>query len=235
MNASHTLQDTLKSSELFLFSWNVLKGKREGWHEDFYRIAAQADLVLFQEALLHDAFYDRLGQRLAWQASAGYSRFNRHSGVLTAATANSYRTQRLQQREPVLRSPKAALITEYALLDSPRTLLVANIHAINFTWGLKHFQQQLDEVFAIIAAHSGPVLLAGDFNVWRGKRMQLVQALARSVGMMEMDFEQDHRTMAFKYPLDHIFYKGLIKKESAVHKVTTSDHNPITALFSVLA
>ncbi len=227
------VREATLSTELFLFSWNVLKGKREGWQEDFRRIAALADLILIQEALLHDEFYQHFAHHLRWQESEGYRRFNRRTGVLTAASAHSHRIHRLQQREPFLRSPKSALITEYALQDSAHHLLVANIHAINFTWGLKHFQQQLDAVFAILAEHPGPVLLAGDFNVWCGKRMQLVQALARSVAMLEMDFEEDHRTAVFKYPLDHIFYKGLIKKQSAVHQVSSSDHNPLTATFAI--
>lgn len=226
-------QGSCLSTELILFSWNILKGKREGWQKDFFRIAAQADLILIQEALLHDEFYQHLSHRLRWQVSEGYRRLNRRTGVLTAATAHSQRIHRLQKQEPLLRSLKSALITEYGLQDCAHTLLVANIHAINFTWGLKHFQQQLEAVFAILAEHEGPVLLAGDFNVWRGQRMQLLQALARSVALLEMDFEEDHRTAVFNYPLDHIFYKGLIKQQSAVHPVSSSDHNPLTASFLV--
>jgi len=233
MYEAHRSHSALQSTGFFLLSWNVLKGKREGWQEDLQRLGADADLLLLQEALLHDEFYCHLGQRLDWHVTEGYRHFNRQSGILTASVVGSHRKQSFVHKEPIFRTPKAALITEYSLLDHPHTLLVANIHAINFTWGVFRFHQQLNEVFSTIAAHQGPVVLAGDFNVWRGKRMQLLRALVADARLIEVDFLKDCRKSAFNYQLDHIFYRGLRKRESAVHAVSTSDHNPITAIFSI--
>ena len=233
MLAIHKELGALDSSALSVMSWNVLKGKRKGWHEDLASLSAQSDVVLLQEAMLNNEFYGHLGDNLQWHTTEGYRRFNRVSGVLTAAKVGSLSKQSLKKIEPYLRTPKAALITEYTLTGCAQTLLVANIHALNFTWGVFHFYQQLSDIFNVLAAHEGPVVLAGDFNVWRGKRFQLLRELAQHAHLIETDFEHDIRKAAFSYRLDHIFYRGLRKRESRVHKVVTSDHNPITAIFSL--
>lgn len=229
----HHEQGVLDSSALSVMSWNMLKGKRKGWHEDLASLSAQSDIILLQEVMLNDEFYCHLGDCLQWHATEGYRRFNRISGVLTAAKVGSHRKQSFKKIEPYLRTPKAALITEYTLSGCAQTLLVANIHALNFTWGVFHFYQQLSDIFSVLAAHEGPVVLAGDFNVWRGKRLKLLRELAQNACLIETEFEHDIRKAAFSYQLDHIFYRGLRKRESRVHKVVTSDHNPITAMFSL--
>lgn len=233
MYEAHRSHNALRSCGFFLLSWNVLKGKRQGWQDDLHRLGADADLMLLQEAILHDEFYCHLNRRLDWHVTEGFTHFNRQSGVLTASVVGSHRKQSFTQKEPLIRTPKTALITEYSLLDHPFTLLVANIHAINFTWGIFRFHQQLNEIFDIIAAHTGPVVLAGDFNVWRGKRIRLLRELVADARLIEVDFTNDYRKAAFSHQLDHIFYRGLRKRESAVHEVSTSDHNPLTAVFSV--
>ncbi len=69
----------------------------------------------------------------------------------------------LREREPILRLPKSALVTVYPLPDA-RLLMVVNIHAVNFSLGVDVYSKQLLPIGDQIAHHSGPVIMAGDFN-----------------------------------------------------------------------
>ena len=62
---------------------------------------------------------------------------------MTVSTAVPLVQCNLSAREPLLRTPKATLVTEYALAGRQDTLLVINIHAVNFTLGLGAFEAQL--------------------------------------------------------------------------------------------
>src|SRR5690606_819197 len=155
------------------------------------------------------------------------------TGVLAISRAETVDHFPHSHREPFTRLPKAALVTEYRLLGSPHTLLVANVHAINFTPGTGHFHRQLLSVAHRIAHHQGPLIVCGDFNTWRHKRLRILDDLIRELDLTAVHFEQDHRRFAFGYALDHIFYRGLTHKGCAVDRVYTSDHNPISAILGI--
>lgn len=54
-------------------------------------------------------------------------------------------------------------MTVYPLPDA-RLLMVVNIHAVNFSLGVDVYSKQLLPIGDQIAHHSGPVIMAGDFN-----------------------------------------------------------------------
>ena len=75
-------------------------------------------------------------------------------------------------------SEKATSITEYALSATEQTLVVVNIHAVNFSMGTGAYRQQFEQVREVLRDHDGPIILSGDFNTWRRKREQVVEDVA---------------------------------------------------------
>ena len=130
--------------------------------------------------------------------------------------------------EPWLTTPKATAITQYALRGTSETLLVVNIHAINFSVQLLEFRAQMDQVRRTAMGHSGPLILAGDFNTWRQARFDVVRELADDLGLEPLSFEDDRRTRAFGHPLDYVFVRGLNPRQTVIREVESSDHNPLS-------
>lgn len=219
------------ADEIKILNWNLYKGKRSDWKADLVDFSKEADFVLIQEAVISDELFDSFHQSMTWDVTHGFSTDRVITGVLTASNVASVRRCGFRHKEPLIRTPKTALVTEYPLLDREKNLLVGNIHAINFTWGLTEFRNQLVGVLSLLAAHDGPIILAGDFNTWRDKRVKILFELVDELGLSEVLLEEDHRTQAFGQSLDFIFYKGLICNSAGVFQVSSSDHNPIHAVF----
>ena len=139
----------------------------------------------------------------------------------------------LSHQEPWLLTPKATGISTYRISDSPETLLVINLHAVNFTFGTSALDQQLSDASSVISQHQGPVIFSGDFNTWSTARLRLLTSLIEQLGLSALDYTDDQRKLVFGLPLDHIFVRGLRVVSSGTRPVTSSDHNPIFATFAV--
>jgi endonuclease/exonuclease/phosphatase (EEP) superfamily protein YafD len=110
-------------------------------------------------------------------------------------------------------------------------MLVVNIHAINFTFGIVAFGEQLERIRPLLAAHPGPMILSGDFNTWRRRRSDILDAFANDFNLTPVEFDDDHRKMFFGQPLDHIYVRGLRIGESDTRQLNSSDHNPLLVEF----
>jgi endonuclease/exonuclease/phosphatase (EEP) superfamily protein YafD len=223
---------SLDPTQIRVLSWNIAKGRHHDWRRDLLRLSHNTDLALIQEARLEHAMHQVMPDS-CWAFAPGYQRQNVTTGVLTISRAETVERFLHSHREPLTGLPKAALVTEYRLTGSAQTLLVANVHAINFTPGTGHFHRQLLSVAHRIAHHQGPLILCGDFNTWRHKRQRILDELIIELGLKAVHIEQDHRRQAFGLALDHIFYRGLSYKTCVVDRVHTSDHNPITAVLGI--
>ena len=232
-SSSHNSLSVVDSSEIRLLNWNIYKGKKQFWSHDLRGLATDSNLVLIQEALLHEDFYSHFSGHESIHVAQGFYSKNVATGVLTASSAQALRSNALKHKEPFFRTQKSALVTEYRLSDLEQTLMVANIHSINFSLGTMAFRMQLKDIFSQLHDHPGPVLLAGDFNTWRAKRMRLLSDMARESGLQDVIFSEDARKQVFRNTLDHIFYRGLQCHQARVINVSTSDHNPILAEFSI--
>jgi endonuclease/exonuclease/phosphatase (EEP) superfamily protein YafD len=219
----------LDPEHIHVVSWNIAKGRNRDWHADLLHLTHNADLALIQEAKLEHAMHQVIPDS-CWAFAPGFQRPYHTTGVLTIARAETIQHHTHRHREPFTLLPKAALVTEYRLKNRTDTLKVANVHAINFTPGTGYFRRQLDAIIAPLAHHVGPVILSGDFNTWRGKRLRILQELIVQLGMHAVAFEQDHRLHAFGFALDHVFVRGLQQKDCAVNRVYSSDHNPISVV-----
>src|SRR5690606_1151818 len=81
------------------------------------------------------------------------------------------------EKEPILRTSKMILLTEYKIKDSAETLMVANIHGLNFVPNWK-FQVQLAQLEMELKKHRGPIILGGDFNTHNIPKLMLMADFA---------------------------------------------------------
>lgn len=209
--------------------WNINKGLKPNWREDLLDLTVGKDLVIIQEAVLHPDLTEAFDESLHWSFSKGYKTKKRTTGVMTICKHEPVRRHHLTCWEPWLATPKCTNITEYALSGTEETLIVVNIHAINFTLGVKQFRKQIDKVRKELARHKGPVILSGDFNTWRKKRMKILDSLAIEYGLNALSFQEDHRKAVFGQMLDHIYVRSLTPENTKTFFVKSSDHNPLMA------
>jgi endonuclease/exonuclease/phosphatase (EEP) superfamily protein YafD len=215
-----------------LLSWNILKGQRENWAEDFRRFSDKKDLIIIQEARLSDSMRNLLEEmNCNWDLAASFEYKHAKTGVLTVSKIEPGFVCVLQSKEPLIRIPKTILVTRYPISGTNQYLLVANVHLINFTLTTSHFRAQLQQLETLLSAHQGPVVVSGDFNTWSDERMQIVRAAADRLDLKTVTFEENTRVTVMGHKVDHIYYRGLKLIEAGCVTVKTSDHNPLMARF----
>ncbi len=218
----------LDSRDIEILNWNIRKGLNPAWATDLDAIGDQPDLMLFQEAALHTDDWGSLASSRHRSFAPGYRTKRSLTGVMTVSAAQPLTQCTLLSREPWLRSPKATMVSEYALTGTDETLLVVNVHSVNFTFGVRDFTHQINEIQKVIAEHDGPVLLSGDFNTWRWRRTEIVEQVADDLGLSKLDFDVDYRKRVFGQALDHIYVRGFEVMQATTSQVRTSDHNPMS-------
>ena len=220
----------LDPGRISILSWNIKKGSESGWDTDLHRLSAGKDLVLLQEAQLLPSFYGALEESMHRSGARGW----KSSGVLTASRARRMNRCSYQHVEPLLGTPKASLLTEYPLIGTDDTLLVVNVHVVNFALGLSEFRQQIGDLHDVMARHAGPIILSGDFNTWRSSRLAILKEYTAVIGLSPVLFAEDNRIRKFGQALDHLFVRGLRPVSSRVETVDSSDHNPLIAVFGAV-
>lgn len=225
------VDDELDSSDIRMLNWNIEKGGDTDWSSDLKTLQTNPNLMVMQE-FPHDSsgWQDaNVQQHMAF--APGYRTRRSLTGVMTISTTEPMTQCNLVSVEPWLRSPKATVITEYGLSDTDVTLLVVNIHAVNFTFGVQNFQNQIEQALAVLADHSGPIILSGDFNTWSAKRTRILDEMTDALELATLNFADDHRKRFLGQPLDHIYIRGLEVVEATTLLVDSSDHNPMSARF----
>ncbi len=172
--------------------WNIYKQQRAEWLSVLKNYGKDAHLVLLQEAqttpeLVQFATANYLAadqvpafvlpQHPSGVMTLAFVLPQHPSGVMTLSAAHPVYCCPLREREPILRLAKSALVTVYPLPDT-RLLMVVNIHAVNFSLGVDVYSKQLLPIGDQIAHHSGPVIMAGDFNAWSRRRMNALSHFA---------------------------------------------------------
>lgn len=212
--------------------WNIFKQQRAEWKSVLNNFGKDAHLVLLQEAQTTPELVKfATSNYLAADQVPALVLPQHPSGVMTLASAHPIYCCPLREREPILRLAKSALVTVYPLPDS-RLLMVVNIHAVNFSIGVDVYSKQLLPIGDQIARHSGPVIMAGDFNAWSRPRMNALYRFAREMSLREVRFPDDQRRRAFGRPLDFVFYRGLNVHDASVLVTSASDHNPLLVEFN---
>ena len=218
----------LASSRFHLITWNVHKGQDTGWQEDLERLSKRADFVLLQEATQH--------QNLSTFSTALFvSSFSFNellSGVKTFTQTQPEWYCGGGVAEPIIQIPKVASIMNLPL-EKGNSLLIINVHLINFEWGISAYQAQLEQLFSFVENHQGPIIISGDFNVWNERRLNLVNNLMQKYGLDAVVLSQDERVRFLGYPLDYIFTRGVKVVSATSEVVTSSDHNPLLVEFEL--
>ena len=225
----------LDADAISVVNWNIQKGGNPAWAADLETFDAAADLVILQEASPAIVDQSELAPGHHRAFAEGFRWRGRGTGVVTLSRAEPVAECDLAAREPWLGTRKATVVTEYGLTGTSETLLVINIHGVNFSLGARELKAQIDDAETIISAHTGPVLLSGDFNTWRGGRAVLLDELVERLGLQAPAYEQDYRKRFMGWPLDHIYTRGLVPVAATTHDIESSDHNPMTAEFRLAA
>jgi endonuclease/exonuclease/phosphatase (EEP) superfamily protein YafD len=213
-------------------NWNMQKGRKDGWKEDFENMIQDTDILTVQEAYLNIDLRELLKKgRYSWNISNAFQYKGREVGVLTASRLDPDFICTFRVKEPLINLPKTVMVTIYPLSGTDESLLVVNIHSINFTVETRQFDSQLHEVERILLEHQGPLIVSGDINTWSKKRTTIVEKLVNRLGLNALTFEKDYRVKIFSRAVDHIFYRGLTASASTVLKVKSSDHNPMLVTF----
>ncbi len=190
---------------------------------------------MLQEVPLNEQMQRMLNENnLYWNMNSAFKLNGVETGVMVASTTPPLESCGLRIDEPIIGLPKTILISRYDIAGSVEKLLVANIHGINFSLGSRAYQEQLDALQNILLKHDGPIILAGDFNNWSKKRTAIMLRFSENLSLQMILFVDEDRTTFFGDPVDHILYRGLEPVTNAVHPVTTSDHNPLSATFRLI-
>ena len=218
----------LTSSRFHLITWNVHKGQDKGWQEDLDRLSKQADFVLLQEATQ----YQNLSTFSTALFVSSFSFKDLLSGVKTFTKTQPEWYCGGSVAEPLIQIPKVASVMSFPL-EKGDSLLLINVHLINFEWGISAYQAQLEQLFSFVENHQGPIIMAGDFNAWNEERLNLVNNLIQKYGLDSVALSRDERVRFLGYPLDYIFTRGVKVISATSEMVTSSDHNPLLMEFEL--
>ncbi len=228
-----THSGALDGKEIRLLNWNIQKSSQPGWRADLREFASQTDLLLLQEATREENLHEVVDTDYHAVFAPGYRSRDSQSGVMTLSRVPALSHCYLSHQEPWLRTPKATSISRFPLHGMDQTLLVVNLHGVNFSFGSESLAQQLRDASSLIEQHQGPVIFSGDFNTWSSERMEAVSAAMTDMKLLPLSFPQDHRIQVFGQALDHIFVRGLRVVDSGSRSVQSSDHNPIFATLAL--
>jgi endonuclease/exonuclease/phosphatase (EEP) superfamily protein YafD len=211
--------------------WNVFKVARSGALTDIADLCADSDLVLLQEAVLHGSQPHplHLSSGLEWMMAQmlGHARRGLTTGPKTGCRAPSLdsRFVRSPDVEPIVGTPKAALMTRYPMAGG--VLTVVNVHAVNFV-PLASFARQIAQVVALIGHETGPLLVGGDFNTWNPSRARLLMQAMTAAGLTRVPVTAPRRWRHLGQQLDHVFLRGLTLIEARpLPHIVSSDHIPL--------
>lgn len=231
---AQTEQPSALEPEFSLFSWNIYKGNRKGWAQALVELTQDSDIALLQEAVTPqlEAFWQGRG----WHSLMvhAFSSRGQPAGVQSAARVAADSACGVREAEPLIALPKSLLATRYPITSTSgdrHTLLVVNLHSVNFTWETFAYQNQLSAIHQLVASHVGPVVVGGDFNTWSGERQRLVGLWAEPLGLEAVTFTPDRRVRFAGRALDHVFYRGLTLVSSQTLQLESSDHNPLSVRF----
>ncbi|KJY82327.1 hypothetical protein TW81_14615 [Vibrio galatheae] len=218
--------------QLNLTVWNIYKQNKSNWQESLTKLSQDKHLILIQEASMTDEFKQWIEQQ-GWFANLvdAFEVFDVAAGVLNLSASAPSKACAYTELEPWLRLPKSALYAVYPL-SSGEELAVVNIHAVNFTYGTQEYSRQLKTLTDELSDHSGPIIVAGDFNSWSEERLVVMSAALSQLGLKEVVYQPDNRTQFITgLPLDHVFYRGLRLEKAEAPINDASDHNPILVNF----
>jgi len=185
----------------------------------------------------HDNSIFEKANQFEWimACSHKYRRSQIITGLKTGSVAKSCSQEFLHSpdKEPILNTSKLMLATTYRLENSLKQLLVLNVHAINFVT-LKKYSGHINQIISVAQQHSGPIILAGNFNCWNAARLEFLFERIKNEGLTAVALDRETRWHHLNRHLDYIFYRDLhLINAETLSFIKSSDHYPIMAEFKV--
>jgi len=212
--------------------WNVRKFDRPATYRHVQRLARIADFKLIQESIMNSTAADFFNEKtIGFETNGAISFLDEKktgTGVSTShrVLAKSITPIRSREVEPVIKTPKMILLTEHSVQGREESLLVANIHGLNFVPNEK-FAVQLAQLEAALSQHQGHIILGGDFNTHNVDKAVMVGEMARRIGLTYVQMEGAN---GIGLRLDHLFVRGFdVVKAQLLKDVKSSDHLPLWA------
>ncbi|MEH2393129.1 MAG: endonuclease/exonuclease/phosphatase family protein [Nostoc sp.] len=248
IDKNNSIQTEINSNSIKVLSWNIAKQNyNKNWLKDFSSIIEtyQPNVIFLQEfSLKLEADKLETWVKMNWNFAPNFVDIHHqtYSGIFTAATISPVTKKVIATKhyEPIVKTPKISLVTEYLLSDKSTTLLTINSHLINFV-DLNKFKIQLNELELALSTHRGPLIFSGDFNTWSQKRAVILNQVTTQLGLTPVIFAPHEKEKIKRFllspPLDHIFYRNLsVKKASAkvLDQICSSDHKPLLAEFTYI-
>lgn len=227
-----------------LVTWNAQKAAHPHFISDLERILERnkPDIVFLQEARADLIELEQMGGYFANGWSYPWPR-GAMVGVMTLSRTPPIRVESVSSnyREFYVTAPKVSLLTEFPLPNG-ESLLTVNVHLLNFErWGSLKIRNQLEELKSFLKNHTGPIIIAGDFNTWNERRLLLVEEMVgdlkltevmdfpggRTTGDMHSEFFNSIFGIQAELPLDRVYYSGFSIESAQVLPYDSSDHKPI--------
>jgi len=223
-------RDSELPAEFELLCWNVYKQRRRRFEAELEQLSTEVELLVLQEATDEPPIWTLEIDQREWALVVAFEhgRDRTPHGVATASTAEPVREQAMLSpvREPLIRTPKSALLTWVELERSDSRLLLVNLHAVNFR-PARALDAQLLEIGEAIATHTGPLVVAGDFNTWSRRRRAVVEQFAQRHGLASLFRDVPGRR------LDDVFVRGLVVRDVEVFPSRGSDHDALWVSLAV--
>jgi len=205
---------------------NIQKSENSGWKDETFKdLVEGSDLILIQESV--DAFptYRSADEFYIDSFYKSWGDFRYNTGLTSLSKVPFDEAKRLVSvdTEPVAATPKVTSIEQFIVKGLKQKLLVANTHAINFT-GLSAYKRQISAVAEELKKHDGPVVWAGDFNTWSGRRKEYLDSVMSELGLVEISFNSRTELLLV---LDHAYVKGVVVKDAKQLQLGISDHEPL--------
>ena len=229
--------DELDPNDIKVMVWNIYKGIRSDWERVYKKHSKEKDLIIIQEYYSRDRIKKVLLEDFYtyYIAISWYRKYptKMKTGVMTGAMVQPIRSfwHRSYGREILFNTTKMVLFNEFKLKGYSKTLMVVNIHALNFVKTSKYLSM-LERVKDVLDNFDGPIIWAGDFNPWNNARFKVMKRIINYLGMNEVFFKRYKRVYMLEKPLDYIFVRGLKVKNSSInYNGKASDHSLLEASF----
>ena len=187
-------EDIVLPNSFSLICWNVHKENLQPGFISLLKaleVEYALEIILLQEALFSSQLISIAG--FPYVAAANLHVSGMYSGVVTAAHADPTERHHYMTlaREPFVFTPKSTLVTIYRFQRRP-SLAVVNLHAINFR-SLSWYKWEMSRLYELLKGHSGPMVLAGDFNCWQSARKQVLDHLREKLALEYVVTDNSHR------------------------------------------
>ncbi len=213
--------------------WNIWKAAGgDAFLNEYQRICQDRHIILCQEALLTLKGLGHFAPSgFVVNHGGSYKRMDGlRDGVMTVSVAQPGQgTRRVLclSPEPLLKTTKATLITNYKIAGRSESLCVVNTHSTLIrrpSTAVREIQQVIEH----IAGHVGPILYAGDFNTFTSAYITEVDRVLSTIGLERVRFDMDPR--ASTSALDQLYTRDINIVNAVVDTTyVKSDHFPILA------